>query len=401
MDKLTFESAIKHAVFYNYPQERSKKDYNKIINEIIEYLMRFHEIKAVYQFGTNASPGISDIDLIIILNDDSAPNRLAKINFYPFQKDTNSLFIHPPLLFNEMNFTNINILYPHLKTHLRRINGKPVRIELFSKQQQKLSETALFTDLSILLYSKDFIREILSQRIDVRYILCRLSSFGHTLRMFRKITKERKSEWEDFADASHNLKKNWFNDPQESLLHLKEYLLQTIKFNEQIIFDFALYLQKEFNTSMKDNWSYKNPYFYTLFLSDYNPKNSDKYQNLFFKIFQKTGLAVSIMPNNLGVQPQIYSRINGTFGNHIKRYLSAEQNLFDIDAPFAEMIERRGNYLQDYLSFLQSKRLSFGYPLNFYGFRLNSNGFNSLYDRYISLKSKYLYYKIQSQVTHA
>ena len=55
--------------FYNYPKIHDFKDYDSAIESYINYIKKFPEVVSVYQIGSITVPGISDIDLVVVLND--------------------------------------------------------------------------------------------------------------------------------------------------------------------------------------------------------------------------------------------------------------------------------------------------------------------------------------------
>ena len=58
-------------IFYDEPIYHKKEDYTKITNKIRKKYKNNTNIKKVYQFGFVSVPGISDIDIIIILKNKS------------------------------------------------------------------------------------------------------------------------------------------------------------------------------------------------------------------------------------------------------------------------------------------------------------------------------------------
>lgn len=103
--------------FINFPSYIPIKQYRENIEKYISHLMRFSEVLGIFSMGGLSTPGLSDIDLIVVVR-----NKIARgASLSPFALDLDSrLFLHNvfivhPLLVNEFNYifyaTNVHPLY--------------------------------------------------------------------------------------------------------------------------------------------------------------------------------------------------------------------------------------------------------------------------------------------------
>ncbi|WP_425077405.1 hypothetical protein [Psychroserpens sp. S379A] len=75
----------------NIPKKYALEDYNKAINKQVECLSEIDEVKSIYQIGGVSTPGISDIDLVVVFEDHYNFNLNPRSN----NSDTaNYLFTH-------------------------------------------------------------------------------------------------------------------------------------------------------------------------------------------------------------------------------------------------------------------------------------------------------------------
>ena len=67
--------------FKDLPKKVGESYYQRAREEIIEYYSQNSDILSIYEYGSVSSPGVSDLDIILILKDDVK----TKENFLNFQ----------------------------------------------------------------------------------------------------------------------------------------------------------------------------------------------------------------------------------------------------------------------------------------------------------------------------
>lgn len=89
--------------FKNYPHYVSPVDYENVIADMVERLSKQEGIISVFQMGNILHPGISDIDMLVVLKD----NSVFRLNpLEELSKTGRYLFIHPLLGVSKTDFMN-------------------------------------------------------------------------------------------------------------------------------------------------------------------------------------------------------------------------------------------------------------------------------------------------------
>ena len=85
----------KNIIFFNEPRKNTIKDYNNEIERIVSVLSECDDVVSIYQIGEVSCPGISDLDFIVVLRDETRNLRDYKKRI-SFLWKNNFLLMHPP-----------------------------------------------------------------------------------------------------------------------------------------------------------------------------------------------------------------------------------------------------------------------------------------------------------------
>src|SRR5256885_899844 len=90
------------------PLDRSS--YDAAIGEYTSRLAAQASVRAVYRFGSIAAPGISDIDLLVVLADDARPHTIRDLFAYrSVTASASYLYSHPPVIIPERLVPNLHV----------------------------------------------------------------------------------------------------------------------------------------------------------------------------------------------------------------------------------------------------------------------------------------------------
>jgi hypothetical protein len=108
--------------FTQWPVPLSPDDYSLAIERYLSRITKVDGLRAVYQFGSMAVPGLSDIDLIVVL-DDSISSEAAQ---FKLQKSDNpsgkEAFLHNPVFLNRRTWENLHWVFA--PQNLQRVYGE-------------------------------------------------------------------------------------------------------------------------------------------------------------------------------------------------------------------------------------------------------------------------------------
>jgi hypothetical protein len=181
------------------------KDYEDVIQEVIVYLSKYKMVKSIYQIGGVSAPGISDLDLIIVLNDNAKEFTQIWSDYIKQQsKNSKYIFTHYPFLVNEEIFGNGDFLKIFPVFNLIYISGKEYDITLKYGQYEYISN---YLDANLPYWSAEFSKE---KNNSIRQNLLRLHSFIYPLTMIKNITNYENDQIQEFISTIKEIRKNIF-----------------------------------------------------------------------------------------------------------------------------------------------------------------------------------------------
>src|SRR3989338_2775131 len=94
-------------VFFNYPNKHRPEDYQNTINKIGDKFFA-NGVKAIYTNGIISNPGISDIDILVVVKNNSSP----RLKLVWLDKKERDMVCHPFYIIDEDIMQNIRWIYP-------------------------------------------------------------------------------------------------------------------------------------------------------------------------------------------------------------------------------------------------------------------------------------------------
>lgn len=206
----------------NPPEYIEKSVYQNAINKYLTQLEKIKdEVIAIYQMGSIGAPGLSDIDLIVVVKDDFKPENSFNLSTKAID---DRLYLHDPIIIPKSicNYfpyifyaTNLNILYG---------------VDCISKYS---SQSKLEIESLSLCYLIDIINMRLLQFsitksmgvFDQRIWATRIWSVTHSYKIMKSLGLELPSDAEIMLDEILSFRKNW----NEKHTYDQKLLLKTYK----------------------------------------------------------------------------------------------------------------------------------------------------------------------------
>jgi hypothetical protein len=214
------------------------KDYEVVIQEVVNFLSKYKIVKSIYQIGGVSAPGISDLDLVIILDDNA--KEFTKIwHDYMSQQSENSkyIFTHYPLLFNKSIVESGEFLEIYPIFSLKHIFGEKYAITVKSNE---FSDISNFLDLNLKFWAFEF----RSKENSIRQSLLRLHSLKYPIQMYLRILNVDNNKYIEYIDKIVTLRVNCFNmkDVEEEINIL---YIEANKIAEEINYNINQYICKK------------------------------------------------------------------------------------------------------------------------------------------------------------
>lgn len=314
-------SKAKNYRFYNLPKEYCLRDYNDVVENVIEKYSETCGLTSIYSWGNISSPGISDIDIIFVFDAEaSRALDFQKRSFYFLNEKARYLVRHPFIFIDRGSFSNIRYVYPDADFKL--LYGKNIKINKISPLEHFYSRVALLNDIIIRHYPRDFIEQSVNKSINARDTLLRLNSLRHGIKILEDVTKEKNRQWNYKLGLIEKLRKDWFelNDFELLVLLNEDATAITMEITER----FAAFLVRSMaKITACNDVKYKSPKNSSLFKKKWGKADAFNEMSNTIKNRQRF---YSILPIGLSAQLVEYSRHGGLVSGHIRRNLSNNIN---------------------------------------------------------------------------
>ncbi len=225
--------------FHNYPSKLTLNHYNKARKKIITYFSKFKKIISIYEFGNVKSPGVSDLDFLFILNENSRELN-KKFDFKKIDKDARSLIENGTLI-------KVNLAVFSKLNYVDTIKAKKVYGKKLLLQKPNNHENYFLLLLSILDWMPErilrLIQTINNKKINVNYVLCLLNSFNYSLKKIEKATNKNVNAKQNIKIVN-SLRNNWHKtkNPEKKLIKC---LNDSIKLGFKSLVEYEKFLKKK------------------------------------------------------------------------------------------------------------------------------------------------------------
>ena len=192
--------SIKDFTFHNYPQKISMEPYIKAREEFINFFKKFDSVVSIYEYGKVAAPGVSDLDIIVVVNKD---NNL-ELHDANFSSITQALIGSGNIIFIDTASFNKILFIEDLQINL--LYGYQFVIECPTEVDKKYINLVSILDW-VPERSSRLQNYLNKKNIDVVTILCVLNSLLYS---FEKAKFFYEFDIEDFKEKLSNLRHDYF-----------------------------------------------------------------------------------------------------------------------------------------------------------------------------------------------
>lgn len=364
---------------HNFPQPLNKEDYEKVCQLTVADLKKNPDVLAVYLFGDEWTPGISDLDIIVVYKN-QPENRIGIKAPWQLSKKAQSIFIHRYENYNQRTFFDRFYLYPYSE-NLKLLFGQPLAWrfpqEELSQKEYHWLQTAFLFDLLInkllLIFRYKF-----KERINIREAILVISSLRHTLRMANEIVNSELAI--DFSSKIEQLRTQWFKKSRRENIKTFFYLLEEAeKLVLKLIKELDSFLKKEVPNFVQEirekKFSLRNPKYDLLFIPHWQ-------ENTFLEGFKRGLIKFNfpfsgrredldsyrlVLPNSLFFFLAGYLKENGPLSDWLKNgmkdnYSSLLLDRIHFNKGFQEHVRAVNNYVTEGINFKgESLKLWFSY----------------------------------------
>jgi tetratricopeptide (TPR) repeat protein len=374
--------------FIKLPQSYKIKDYNKALDTVYQWISQRTDVKFI-QFGSVKHPGISDLDILIVVNNRENAHLLNDIpaSWKQLDHDTKYLFYHePPMIVTNNNRMLLSELYPVFD--MESLNSDQNATSIPIKPNPNSNMYGL-VEITCLFFFRDTVQALLTRIFDVRFLLLRLSGLKHSIKILNDLNIS-ESKWMEFNLRVKELRGNWFDMPDGNR---QSELISATEDGMYVQLDVINSLKKivpnhVYSRALKEDSGEQKVYAVldnqVFFISQWTPECCIK---IIDDVFQSTGSFVFPLPAEFAVLIAYYASVNGILAKCLAdRFIHClDPNL--IEASFD--VETRREMIEKQLIDLNKMGLTWG-ALPHWGFNPQSEPSEKVVWHELVLQSKLL-----------
>ncbi len=356
--------------FYNIPKKYSVDDYKEAVSFIIRKYSKVVGLTSIYNWGGSLTPGISDLDIIFVFKNGKIPAMpLSKRIFYILNDKNRYIARHPFFYIDEQSFQNIRYIYPDSKFAL--LHGKNIRIKKPSRRDVNLSRIALVSDITMRHYPRDFLEQEIIKNVNARDMLLRLNSLKYSIRTMELITKVKNKGFANKVKQIEELRRNWFDKNNFSLLASLNEDAARIGMNLAENLKNFLVSNNLVKIYSGDRFEYNGARNATLFIKNWSMEKAIRDMS---ELIKNKKRFYSILPIELAPQLIEYSKHKGPITNYIKERLSGN---LKYELKYSNIIKKRAFILNKQAELASSLKHSDFVAFFDFGYR-NLSGINNI-----------------------
>ena len=199
--------------------------YDRVRDEYIEQIRA--PFCSIYQVGAVGAPGISDLDLFVVLGNGQKA-RFSDFGVHALNKDQRYILMHEPWVVNEQIFKNLHKIFPFFD--IKHVSGHKLDNDIPPMSSASDIDAFIFHMEYILTKMPRSLIDLLhsGQTISARNTLVLINSLKHSVELFRLAGGEVPGRWDRYFERFEQFRKSVPGESDHSLLLLRKYLYQAI-----------------------------------------------------------------------------------------------------------------------------------------------------------------------------
>lgn len=164
----------------DFPRRRDTAEYSTAVSQYAERLGGQPGVVGVFQIGSVSAPGVSDLDLVVLLEDEGPVPGPALLDIVSLNAETRYLFMHRPFLLNRRAAASLHLHY--------RIGDVQVILGALRPEHAFPRPTVATADVTVATVvdfgvdlAAQLLHALVTRRLPVRGMLCLLFSLRHTI----------------------------------------------------------------------------------------------------------------------------------------------------------------------------------------------------------------------------
>ena len=208
--------------FVDFPSAKYIHQYDEARKRMIGFLYARPDVKSLYEFGSVGAPGLSDLDLAVVL--DAKPKEdISKYLSVPnIPPSVNQMMAGGTLMvFKSIDFVDI-MMWDDVNLNL--LHGSEHNIRKLSEDEKQYVELCRVVDWLPDRCSR-LIEVIKTKHVPVQRTVGYLYSTAHSLKRIIRILGQSDVNWDSFITTVNKIRSSWFNYTMEEI---QEILIEAV-----------------------------------------------------------------------------------------------------------------------------------------------------------------------------
>lgn len=202
-----FDEVIQHWIkdICEIPIEYPISIYDQIRKEFLSRCNDNDKVIAVYEFGEIGCPGLSDLDFLVVLDDDyyGTPKNLMLSEMNPLHAE---IMNHDAIYISKSELNSFGAVSPIFQ--YKQIYGEPLEIKLTESFNEYIQDIC-YTIQNIVKYPFDLISLSKQEKIRLKTLLAFLNSFNHVKKTLLKSTNNIPQSIDKCIELNSSLRKEF------------------------------------------------------------------------------------------------------------------------------------------------------------------------------------------------
>ncbi|MGI6103536.1 MAG: hypothetical protein ACOYBJ_02865 [Patescibacteria group bacterium] len=164
-------------------------------------------VLSVYQIGSVGAPGLSDLDFIVVLDEDQPPSAMALERERAGERDRYILF-HEPFIMTPQSFSHLAAVTPTFSLVHRW--GEQLTLVDRSPEELQMLKEVLLLDLCTVSLSHEFSTLQAQKVLDARLTIARLHALKYPITLLEAVDEPVPQDWQKYVDRVAALRRDWF-----------------------------------------------------------------------------------------------------------------------------------------------------------------------------------------------
>jgi len=320
---------------FNFPKQCNEVLYEEAIKEYVSIVSKYSEVISIIQIGNVGVTGISDIDLIVYLDD----TKICKNNYslYQIDKKYHDILMHDVFIIPYKLMSKSFLITSIFDTKV--VFGKNLEVENYSNSDKNYENLILLNDIAVVSLLSEYKQWYEREKKDIKLIIARLNSIKYPIMLLISIY--------DYYSTELSNKDNYETFVHDFTIFRKQWFSNSVDFNTTVLLDFI--------KKAKDDIAPK-------LIQDIININSisNIYKISGKNIIFNTGKEKLESDNSLFLNLLVYSQQQGAISEHIKKSIVTDIQIRDVKPEYEKLLKLRISLINQCFQFREENKIYYG-----------------------------------------